>query len=154
MRLMKYNNNNNKGIPLWEPTWKTTKLPKTDQTTTSTIHQLRLGHGYFRSFLILLPNYDLSRCHCSEPVQTPKHLLLGCPLYREERERAGIQRDTTLQGLLFTPQGNISLIEFIQETRVATRKWLLQGVRESDVEDSWAWRSLQEEQERDGEETA
>ena len=75
-------------------------------------------------------------------------------MYREERERAGIQRDTTLQGLLFTTQGNISLIDFIQETRVATRKWLLQSVRESDVEDTWGWGSQQEEQERDGEETA
>ena len=99
------------GILLWGPTWKPTKLPKTNQMTASTIHQLRLGHGYFRSFLIHLPNYDSSRCHCSEPVPTPKHLLLGCPLYREEREKAGIQRDTTLQGLLFTPQGNISLIK-------------------------------------------
>ena len=122
--------------------------------TASTIHQVRLGHGYFRAFLIRLPNYDSTRCHFSEQVQTPKHLLLGCPLYREERERAGIHRDTTLQGLLFTPQCNISLIEFIQERRVAIRKWLLQGVRESDVVDTCRWGSLQEEQERDGEETA
>ena len=79
-----------KDIPLWGPTWKPTKLPKTNQMTASTIHQLRLGHGYFRSFLIRLPKYNSSRCHCSKPVQTPKHLLLGCPLYREERERAGM----------------------------------------------------------------
>ena len=110
------------------------------------------GRGYFRSYLIRLPNYDSTKCQCSEPVQTAKHLLLGCPLYREEREKAGIQRETTLQGLLFTQKGTAALIDFIQETGVATRKWLLQGTREKEEEDSWGWGSLREVQERDGEE--
>ena len=142
-----------KGVPLWIPTWKPTKLPRTDQATASTIHQLRLGHGYFRSYLIRLPNYDSTRCLCSEPLQTTKHLLLRCPLYREERERAGIGRETTLHSLLFTPKGTGALIDFIQETKVATRRWLLQGTSENDVEDTWGWGSLQEVQEMDGEET-
>ena len=68
--------------------------------------------------------YDSTRCQCSEPVQTTKHLLLGCPLYKAERERAGIGRETILQSLLFTPNGTAALIDFIQETRVATRRWL------------------------------
>ena len=46
------------------------------------------------------------------------------------------------------------MIEFIQETGVATRKWLLQGARENEEEDTWGWGSLREAQERDGEETA
>ena len=69
-----------------------------------------------------------------------------------ERERAGIGRETTLQSLLFTPKGTATLIDFIQETRVATRRWLLQSAGESDVEDTWGWGSLMEAQERDGEE--
>ena len=141
-----------KGLPLWGPTWKPTKLPNTDTTTASTIHQLRLGHGYFKSYLIRLPTYDSTKCHCSEPQQTAKHLLLGCPLYKEERERAGIQRDATVQGLLFTQRGTAALIDFIQETGVATRKWLLQDARKEEEEDSWGWGSLCEAQERDGEE--
>ena len=59
-----------------------------------------------------------------------------------------------MQSLLFTAKGTGALIDFIQETRVATRRWLLQGVREIDEEDTWGWGSLQEVQERDGEETA
>ena len=149
---MKYNNNNNKGMPLWVPTWKPTKLPQTNQATASTIHQVRLGHRYFRSHLTWHPNYDSTRCQCSDPVQTAKHLLLGCPLYKEDRERAGIGRETALQSLLFTIKGTAALIDFIQETRVATRSWLLQGVRESDEKDTWGWGSLQDAQERDGEE--
>ena len=46
----------------------------TDQTVASSIHQLRLGHGYFRSFLIRLPSYDSTQCQCSERVQSAKHL--------------------------------------------------------------------------------
>ena len=101
-----------------------------------------LGHGYFRSYLTRLPNYDSTRCECSEPVQTTLHLLLVCPLYKEERERAGIGRETTLQSLLFTPKGTAALIDVIQETRVATRRWLLQSARECDEEDTWGWGRL------------
>ena len=69
---------------LWGPTWKPTKLLNTDQTVASTIHQLQLGHGYFRSFLVRLPQYSSSECECSERTQDVKHLLLGCPLYQDE----------------------------------------------------------------------
>ena len=37
--------------PLWGPTRKPTKLINTKQTTASTRHQLRLGHGYLKSYL-------------------------------------------------------------------------------------------------------
>ena len=141
-------------MALWVPTWKQTKLPQTDQAIASTIHQLRLGHGYFRFYLIRLLNYDATRCQCPEPVQTANQLRLGCPLYREERERAGIGRETTIQSLLFTAKGTEALIDFIQETRVATRRWLLQGIGENEDEDTWGWESLQEVQKRDGEKIA
>ena len=148
--------NISRGVVQWVPTWKPTKLSETDQTTASTIHQLHLGHGYFGSYLIRLPNYVTRRCRCSEPVRTAKHLqvLLGCPLYRAERERAAIARETTIQSLLFTTKGTRALIDFIQETRVATRRWLLQSIRQNEEEDTWGWGSLQEVQERDGEEIA
>ena len=99
-----------------------------------------------------LPIYDSIRCHCSKPQQTAKHLLLGCPFYKEESERAGIQKATILQGLLFTQRGTAAFIDFIQETGITTRKWLLQGTREEEEEDSWGWGSLQDAQERVGEE--
>ena len=138
--------------PLWGPTWKPTKLISTKQTTASTIHQLRLGHGYFKSYLVRLPNNNSTRCQCSEPRQTVKHLLLGCPHYSRERERAGIQRDQTVQSLLFTQKGTDILTTYIQETGVATSQWLLQGGSENQAEDCWGWGSLGEERDRDGEE--
>lgn len=43
-------------VPWWGPIWKPTKLiTKADRTTASAIHQLRLGHGYFKPFLTRLP---------------------------------------------------------------------------------------------------
>ena len=137
---------------LWVPTWKPSKLISTMQTIASTIHQLRLGHGYFKSYLIRLPNYNSTRCQCSEPHQTVKHLLLGCPIYSRERERAGIQRGQTVESLLFTPRGTDILTTFLQETVVGSRRWLVQGGNENQTEDCWGWDSLGVERDGDGEE--
>src|SRR6266705_2893381 len=108
-----------KGQPLWGPTWKPTKFPNTDQTTASTIHQLRLGHGYFKSFLVRLPQYTSSECQCSARIQDVKHLLLGCPLYKDERKKVGITRKTTISSLLFTQKGATQVADFIKATKIA-----------------------------------
>ena len=89
---------------------------------------------------------------CSERIQNVKHLLLGCPLYQDERLQTGITRETTLHSLLFTPKGTATLDDFTQRTGVATRKWLLQEANGKEEEDEWGWGSLREKRERDGEE--
>ena len=106
--------------------WQPTKLQNTGAKTASTIHQLRLGHGYFRAFLARLPNYSSTHCQCSERIQSVKHLLLGCRTYQNEREAAGITRETTLHSLLYISRGTTILQDFIRSTKVATRGWLLQ----------------------------
>ena len=128
-------------------TYCTKLITSRDQTTASTIHQLRLGHGYFKSFLIRLPAYDSIQCQCSERAQSVKHLLLGCRLYQDERQQAGITRETTLHSLLFTPRGTTILQDFIRMTKVATRRWLLQRADErlGGGEDEWGWGRLREE---------
>ena len=99
----------------WGPSREPTKLiAGTNQTVASTIHQLRLGYGYFRSFLIRHPSYDSTQCQCSERVQSVKHLLLGCRLYQDERRHAGITRETVPHSLLFTSRGVTMLQDFIQ----------------------------------------
>ena len=125
--------------PLWGPSWKPTKLLNTDQTTASTTHQLRLGHGYFRALLARLPSYNSTQCQCSERVQSVDYLLLGCRTYQSEREAVGITRETTLHSLLFTPKGTTMLQNLIKSTKVATRGWLLQGGNGSDRDDRWGW---------------
>ena len=128
--------------PLWGSSWKPTKLQNTDATTASTIHQLRLGHGYFKAFLACLPNYNSTQCQCSERIQSVKHLLLGCRTYQSEREAAGITRETTLHSLLFTSRGTTMLQDFIRSTKVATRGWLLQRGSEDERDDVWGWGRL------------
>ena len=80
-----------------------------------------------------------------------EHLLIGCPLYQDDRRKAGIARDTTLHFLLFTQRGTLIPQEFIQTTKVATRRWLLQDSGGREGEGEWGWGGLREETERDGE---
>ena len=66
-----------------------------------------------------------------------KHLLLGCRTYQNEREAAGITRETAPHSLLFTSKGTTTLQNFIKSTQVATRGWLLQGGSEGDRDGGW-----------------
>ena len=53
--------------------------------------------------------------------------------------------------LLFTSKGTTMLQNFIQSTKVAIRKWLLQGGSENDRGDEWGWGRLGESAAGDGE---
>lgn len=50
-----------------------------DKLTFSIIMQMKFGHGFFKSYLFRLSNYESKNCNdnCSE-TQTSKHLLLDC----------------------------------------------------------------------------
>ena len=52
----------------------------------SAFFQLKLGKGFFKSYFKTIKKDKESKCfrECNF-VQTPKHLLLDCNLYREER---------------------------------------------------------------------
>ena len=70
---------------LWGSSWEpTAKLLRTDQTAASTIHQPRLGHGYFRDFLTRFPKYNSTLCQYLWRAQSVKNLLLGCRTYQRE----------------------------------------------------------------------
>ncbi|EKG18611.1 hypothetical protein MPH_04146, partial [Macrophomina phaseolina MS6] len=87
----------------WENRWKSTpssaysktfgwkikrklKPPTSVRETASAFYQLKTGHGYFRSYLHRFNHAEDDGCPCSGTAkQTPKHLLLECPLYRTER---------------------------------------------------------------------
>jgi hypothetical protein len=53
----------------------------------SAFFQLKLGKGYFKSFLKTIGKDKEGRCfrEC-RAIQTPKYLLLDCDLYRGERK--------------------------------------------------------------------
>ena len=59
---------------------KGTDLVRGKRSLTSAFYSLKLGHGYFRSYLHRLNKVNHFRCRCGNK-ETPEHLLLSCPLY-------------------------------------------------------------------------
>ena len=90
----------------------------------ATIMQLKFGHGYFRSYLHRLKDYNSSKCsnRCNQR-QTPEHLLLNCIHYFDEIQNIKQNIDTTINlNMLFnTKIGNDILIKFIVNNKIATR---------------------------------
>ena len=91
------------------------------RSLTSAFYSLKLGHGYFRSYLYRLNKVDHYRCRCGNK-ETPEHLLLSCPLYQQERPRA-LQSASTLQDLLSTLQGVNEVLCFLKTTQIGTHSW-------------------------------
>lgn len=62
------------------------KSPTKIREIASAFYQLKIGHGYFKSYLYRFNRSDNDRCQCSlTAAQTPRHLLLDCRLYRDLR---------------------------------------------------------------------
>ena len=109
--------------PKWKP-----RLLELDKHTWSTICQLKLGHGYFKSFLGNLPAYDTKNCLSCQLKETPEHLLLSCQRYTKERKEVKKKHNIELVNMKFlfnTSMGLKFLIDFLKLTKIATRKWLL-----------------------------
>jgi len=53
---------------------------------------------------------------------------------------------------LFTQKGTTQVADYIKETKIATRRWLLEGDQGNDGDDEWGWGDLREERSGDGEE--
>jgi ribonuclease HI len=117
--------------------WKITKrirLPtKVNRATSSALFQLKLGHGYIKSYLYRLGHVTNNKCRCGS-VETSRHLLLYCRIYKEERKRLYKElklnirlNDISLNTLLHL---NSLFIEkslvFLKETSICTRDWHLQ----------------------------
>ena len=96
-------------------------LVRGKRSLTSAFYSLKLGHGYFRSYLYRLHKVDHFRCRCGNK-ETPEHLLLSCPLYQQERPLA-LQSAPTLQALLLTQNGADEVICFIKTTKIGTQLW-------------------------------
>jgi ribonuclease HI len=110
------------------PRWKALPMIERKQAW-STYVQLKLGHGYFKSYLVRLPGYDTDQCLECKTKQSPEHLILSCKAYREEqkimRRTAGFKERLTLRLIMNTERGRIALFDYLKETQIATRRWLL-----------------------------
>ena len=109
------------------PSLKRSKiLDSLPRNITSIIVQLRIGYRYFNSYLVRIPSSGvlLQRCNCGPTPQTPKHLILECKFYNDQRKKL----KESLKGLplylstvLYTSRGIKALAKYISNTRIATR---------------------------------
>jgi hypothetical protein len=91
--------------------------------------QLKLGHGYFRSYLVNLPDWESDECSECSCLENPEHLLLLCSKFTEIREEIKAELSIELVNMKFlfnTKVGQEFLIKYIQKTKVATRESLLE----------------------------
>ncbi len=114
-------------------------LKLADRLSFATFTQMKLGHGYFKSYLHRLPDYDNKKCHgtCNK-AQTPEHLLTACQYFKKEQSELKnqlrkINLPYTAKVLFTTKEGIKATLLFLKKTKVATRKWLLREV-EDEVE--------------------
>lgn len=114
----------------------------TTKLTFATLMQLKFGHGYFRSYLKRLPNYDSGRCtgRCVGN-QTPEHLILQCDHYKHEtlNMQRNIGQPINMQMLMTTKIGLENLIKFLNLTKLATRKWILGQDLDTEPQDEGGW---------------
>jgi len=107
------------------------ELRKIDRLTFSTFIQLKMGHGYFKSYLHRVSEDNSKKCYgICNASQTSEHLLLNCKHYRPEqiklKEKAQLKNTDTILTLFVTKIGRIATLEYLKNTRIATRKWLLE----------------------------
>jgi hypothetical protein len=90
------------------------------------------GHGYFLDCLACHPLYRYPSQHCGcplHPPQIPKHLLLSCPDFRDQRmtlrQDLKLHRNASLNVLtiLHTPSGTKAFSDYISATKIATAEW-------------------------------
>jgi ribonuclease HI len=105
----------------------------------SSFFQLKLGHGYIKSYLYRLKLIANNKCKCGR-IETTRHLLLECPLYKEQRRALSRRvkeevavRVLTLPLLLHTKIGIQNTLVFLKETSIGTRRWHSQRGEEDEA---------------------
>ena len=106
------------------------KLRKIDRLTFLTFIQLKMKHGYFKSYLHRLSKNKSNKCYeICKARQTLKHLLLNCKHYRAEqlqlKAKAQFKNMNTILMLFIIKIERIAMLKYLKSTRIATRKWLL-----------------------------
>jgi hypothetical protein len=113
------------------PHWKAHKTVVAKRIHSALI-QLKLGHGYFGSYLAKRTGQS-DRCfNGCRAKQTPEHLLLSCSNYRQERKPMMKLAKKFIEGpgpvrfvhLFANALITDEVIKFIQATGISTRNWL------------------------------
>ncbi len=107
------------------------EMRKIDRLTFSIFIQLKMKHDYFKSYLHRLSeNNSNKRYEICKARQTSKHLLLNCRHYKAEqiklKKKAQLKNTDTILTLFITKIERIATLEYLKNTWIAIRKWLLE----------------------------
>lgn len=109
-----------------KPKWKADKA-RAFKKVFSSYMQLKLGHGFFRTYLGRIDANIDPYCDCNGgAVQNPIHLVLECKKYEVERKEMFQDlenRHRTMEFLFSTEIGKGKLLKFIEKTKIASRQW-------------------------------
>jgi hypothetical protein len=86
--------------------------------------QLKLGHEYFKSYLVRLPEYTTNRCFICGTKKNSEHLILHCKatqFVREELKQEFDIKEFSLKNLFNTKHGQEFLYKFLEKTQISTR---------------------------------
>ena len=94
-------------------------------------------------------------CNVCKVKQTPEHMLLSCKIYKAEQKTVknavlqskskpgtGSNSELSLKRLLCTGEGIRNTLAFLDQTKFATRKWILGEIEE---EEELEWGSVDRE---------
>src|SRR5436190_6878579 len=112
------------GIPKWKAFSKTLK-----KQTWSAYMQLKLGHGYFKFYLVRFSSYSSNKCFTCGTKEDPEYLILHCKNTKYIREGLKKEFDIkkfSLKNFFNTKISQEFLFKFIEKTQIGTRNWLLQ----------------------------
>ncbi len=110
--------------------WKTYKKT-VKKKVWSVFMQLKLSHGYFKSYLVRLSDYTTDRCYVCGTRENSEHLILHCKATQAIREELKQEFDIkkfSLKNLFNVKIGQEFLFKFLEKTQISTRNWLLQQV--------------------------
>ena len=103
----------------------------TKRELASSFYQLKLGHGYLKSYLHRIGRSESDLCRCGKR-ETTEHLLLSCKQTDVVQARAKLRDETqglrlSLKLLMHTKIGIGKTLGFLKETRLCTGNSTLKG---------------------------
>ena len=112
-----------------KPNWKSSdKIVK--KQIFSSFFQLKIGHGYFKSYLNRASDSYPNVCFIYNIKENPEHLLLHCKRYSSIRNKLKKKKQLnqlSLKILFSLKQEQDFLLKYIEQTGIAIKKNLLQN---------------------------
>ena len=97
-------------------------------------------HSIWRKDNIIADGKCTHNCHA---IQNTKHILLECKNHANEiaNLKKALKTSVNIQTMLHTKNDQIQTIKFLQITKIATRKWLLNQLEDEKTNDQ-EWRDI------------